>query len=355
MSAGDGVALLLAMALAATVAVRAGEPLGPALTRLRPGDTLRLGPGRHAGGLGRLSGIAVEGAGAGATVVEAREGEPAAVAAGDVSLQRLTLAAGPGRCGLAVHAGAVRLQDAVLSGGSCGAFVDGGRLIAERVSLEGGSYGLLVGGGEAALDGATLRGGAAGAALSRGSMRLARATITGPSREAAVSVAGGKASLEEVVIADPGRSGIAMLGGRLEGREVTISGPRESSGQGGDCLSSIRSEVRLRDAMLVGCAGMAAEVSGGTLRLESVYFEGGREGGIALTRGARAELEDVVAAGRGPALVVADASAARLVRSRWLAEPVLQVDCSGGARVVLVGESLPEPCPEGDGPPPPHR
>jgi hypothetical protein len=346
------VALLLALALAATVEVRAGEPLRPALARLGPGDTLRLGPGRHRGGLGKLSGVAVEGAGAAATVVEAREGEPAAAVAGDVSLTGLTLAAGPTRCGLAVHAGTARVRDAVLTGGGCGAFVDGGRLDADRVTLTGGGYGLLVGGGEAALDRAILRGEVAGAALSRGAMRLSHATITGRSREAAVSVAGGTAALDEVVIADPGPSGIAVLGGKLEGREVTVSGPREAGGLRGDCLLSIRGEVRLRDSMLLACGGLAAEVAGGFLRLESVYFEGGREGGVALTGGARAELEDVVAAGRGPALVVEGTSSARLAASRWLAEPVLQVDCAGGARVTLAGESLPEPCPQGPAPTP---
>jgi len=351
-------ALLLALALAATIEVPAGEPLAPALARLGPGDTLRLGPGRHRGGLGKLSRVTVEGAGAGATTVEAREDEPGATATGDVSLRGLTLAAGPSRCGLAVKAGACRVRDAALTGGGCGAFVEGGRLDAERVTLAGGTYGLLVGGGEAAVDGATLRGEAAGAAMTRGAMHLARATITGPAREAAVSIGGGTASLEEVIIADPGPSGIAVLGARLEGREVTVSGPREVEGLRGDCLLSIRGQVRLRDSMLVGCGGLAAEVAGGWLRLESVYFEGGREGGIALTRGARAELEDVVAAGRGPALVVEGASSARVGAGRWLAEPALQVDCAGGARVTLAGGSLAEPCPaeaSGPAPPPPER
>ncbi|HSB20047.1 MAG TPA: hypothetical protein VLD85_08575 [Anaeromyxobacteraceae bacterium] len=344
--------LLLSLALAATVEVRAGEPLRPALARLGPGDTLRLGPGRHRGGLGKVSGVTVEGSGAAATVVEAGEDEPAATVAGDVSLRGLTLAAGPIRCGLAVQSGTARVRDAALTGGACGAFVEGGRLDAGKVTLTGGLYGLLVGGGQAALDGATLRGEAAGAAMTRGAMHLARTVVTGPAREAAVSVSGGTATLDEVVVADPGPSGIAVLGGKLEGREVTVSGPREAGGLRGDCLLSIRGQVRLRDSMLLRCGGLAGEVAGGFLRLESVYFEGGREGGIALTRGARAELEDVVAAGSGPALVVEGTSSARIAASRWLAEPALQVDCAGGARVTLAGGSLPEPCPQGPAPTP---
>lgn len=338
-------ALLLALALAASIDVPAGAPLAPALARLRPGDVLRLGPGLHRGSLGRLGGVAVEGAGAGVTVVEAAPGEVGVTASGDLALSGLTLSAGEARCALRVSEGEVLVRGAALVGGTCGAFVDGGRLRAEEVTLVGGQYALLASGGDVEVTRAALRGGVAGAALLRGTLRLSRAAVTGPSREAAVSVAGGEAWLDDVVIADPGPSGISVLRGALTARNLTVAGPREESGVRGDCVQAIRGEVRLADATLVRCGGMAAEVSGGVLRLDGVDVQGGSAGGIALTAGARADLQGVVATGRGPALVVEGASSAQLRMNTWLADPALWVDCAGGARArVLYGEALREPC-----------
>ena len=58
----------------------AGAPLEPALARLAPGDTLRLGPGEHRGALGRLGGVRVVGAGPGVTVDPGAGGQDGVVA-----------------------------------------------------------------------------------------------------------------------------------------------------------------------------------------------------------------------------------------------------------------------------------
>src|SRR5512133_2566040 len=114
----------LAFVVAATLEVPARADLAAAAARARPGDTLRLAAGEHRGALGRLSGVRVEGAGAGRTVVSVPEGEDGVVATGEVTLRGLSLRAGPGRSALKVLGGAARLADVSLSGGACGAFVD---------------------------------------------------------------------------------------------------------------------------------------------------------------------------------------------------------------------------------------
>jgi hypothetical protein len=341
---------LLWLALAATVEVAAGEPLAEALARARPGDTIRLGAGLHRGGLGRLERVAVVGRGAGVTFVEAAPGAGGAlVESPGARLEGLSLLAGPDRCALRVAGGTVALRDVALSGGACGAFVDGGALDGEDVDLRGGGYGLLLRAGEAGLRDARLRGGTAAAAVVRGDLRLARAVLSGPAREGALSVAGsGSADLDGVRISDPGPTGLSALQGRITGRDVTVAGAREAGGFLGTCLQGLRAEVRLQSSELYRCGGMAAEISGGTLRLDGVDAQGGRSGVLALTGGARGDLQGVVAFGTGPALVLQGTSSAQLRMNTWRADPALWVECEAGARArLLYGEAVREPCAPG--------
>jgi hypothetical protein len=338
-------AAALAIALGAEIEVGAGEPLAAALARARPGDVVRLGPGVHAGALGRAAGLRVEGAGAGETVLAVPEGEDGAIAAGALDLTGLTIRTGPERCALKVLGGEARLRDVALSGGACGAFVDGGRLLGRDVALSG-AYGLLLRDGEASLDEATLAGTAAGAGVLGGALTLRRAAVTGPGREAGISVAGGAAALEAVVIRSPGPSGISVSGGaRVDGLDVTVAGAVEIGGVLGDCAQVIRGTLRLEGATLLRCAGAAVEASGGEVRLEGVDATGGSAGCIVLMNGAAAELRANLCAGRGPGLVVASRSRARLVANRWWTDPVLWADCGAGVVVEAGrGERLKPPC-----------
>ena len=336
----------LAIVLAAEVDVPAGTPLAPALAAARPGDVVRLGPGLHAGSLGRTAGLRVEGAGSGVTVVIAPEGEDGAIAGGALSLSGLSLRAGAERCALKVFGGDVTLHDVALAGGSCGAFVEGGRLSGRDVTLAGG-YGLLVRSGDAALDEGTATGAYAGIAVLAGTARLRRFAVTGPSAEAGITVAGGTATLDAVVVRSPGPSGLSVShGGRVEGTDVTIAGAAtEGGGLLGTCVQVIRGSLALTGATLVRCAGAALEASGGTIRLAGVDATGGAAGCLVLVNGASAQLEGNLCTGRGPGLVVASRASARLVANRWWTDPVLWADCSGGARVeVGRGETLRPPC-----------
>ncbi len=336
---------VLAVVLGAILDVPAGAPVADALRRARAGDVVRLGPGLHRASLGRLAGVAVEGAGAGVTEVEAPEGDDGAVAAGEVSLSALSLRAGPARCALKVLGGTARLANVVLSGGSCGAFVDGGRLAGTEVALLGG-YGLLARRGEVELEGGWARGTIAGVAILGGRVSLARFDVVGPSREAGISVAGGAASLSAVAIRTPGPSGIALSGGAaLEGRDVAIAGATEDRGILGDCVQVARATVRLESSLLARCGGAALEASGGSVRLLGVDAAGGSAGCVVLLDGADADREGNVCTGHGPSLVAASGSKARARMNAWRADPALWVDCGSGARVAIgPGERVREPC-----------
>jgi hypothetical protein len=343
----------LAIVLATGIDVPPGGDLAAAVARARPGDTLRLGRGEHRGTLGRLTGVRVEGAGAGLTLVVAPEGQDGLVATGEVTLRGLSLRAGAERCGLKVLGGAARLADVSLAGGACGAFVDAGRLDGEDVTLSGG-YGLLVAGGEAALDGGSARGEQAAVGVTGGKVSLRRFATVGPAREGGLSVARGTASLEGVVIRAPGPSGITIsAGGRVEGVEVTVAGAVAVSLGGaseppsvlGDCAQVIRGALRLEGATLLGCAGAAVEASGGTVALAGVDATGGAAGCLVLVNGASAVLVGNLCAGRGPGLVAASGARATAEANRWWTDPALWVDCGSGARVSLGrGESVRQPC-----------
>lgn len=335
----------LALWLGATIDVSAGEDLASALARARPGDVVRLGPGTHRASLGRPSGIAVEGAGAGATVIVAPEGEDGVVAAGDLALRGLTLRAGQGRSALKVLGGAVRLDDVALAGGTSGAFVDGGSLVADDVSLSG-EYGLLLRAGRVALHGGSARGGGDGLAVTGGELSVRRFDIVGPSREAGLAVSRGSASLAAVVIRSPGPSGIAVSGGgTVEGTGVTIAGATEAQGFLGGCVEVLSGKLRLSGATLVGCAGTAVEASGGEVSLRGVDASGGSAGCLVFLGGATADLHGNACGGRGPGLVLAGGSRATAVANRWWTDPAMWVDCASGARARLGrGEVVREPC-----------
>jgi hypothetical protein len=327
-----GAATLLALLAGAELFVPAGAPLSDALARARPGDTIRLGPGEHRGTLGRLSGVTVIGAGAGLTVVLAPPGEDGAVVDGDSTLRDLSLVAGPTRAGLKALAGAVTIDGVALAGGSTGLFVDGARLTGRELWLAG-EYGLLQRTGAVTLVGVTASGTSAGVALLAGDLDLSRGAVTGPSREAAVTVGGGTARLAGLVVRTGAPSGLSVSGGQVVARDLTISGPRESGGLGGDCLLVLRGKVDLASSELVGCGGAAVEAARAELRLEGVDAAGGAAGGFVFTERTRAELGATLVTGRGPGLVAMQGAQVRTWQARTWTDPALWIDCGSGARV----------------------
>jgi hypothetical protein len=352
---------LLLLSLSSAIDVPAGEPLDAALARAVPGDVVTLGPGLHRGSLGRLAGVRVAGAGAGISRILVPEGEDGAVVTGRVELAGLTIEAGPRRFALKVLGGEATLEDVALTGGAGGAFLDGGTLVGRGLVLEG-EHGLLVASGDATLRAGRVGarpGAQAGVALLRGRLSLARFTVTGPFTEAAVTVAGGAATLEEVVIRDPGPTGLAVWRGEVIGRDVEIAGAREVrlvgaggrpgidgiEGMLGDCVQLRRGTVRLEASALARCGGAAVTASGGALRLDGVDLQGGTAGGLILLDGARGDLRGNWITGRGPGLVLAGTSAADATFNRWRTDPVFWVECGAGARVRLgFGEHAKEPC-----------
>jgi hypothetical protein len=329
----------------ATLEVPPGGNLAAALARAQPGDTIRLAAGEHRGSLGRLAGVAIVGAGAGATVVVAPEGEDGAIVTGEAALSGLTLRAGPGRSGLKVLGGAARLADVALSGGASGAFVDEGRLAGRGVDLSGG-YGLLARRGDVALDGGSARGTSAGVGIIGGAVTLRRFAVVGPATEGGISVGGGSARLEGVVVRAPGPTGVSVShGGRLDAVELTVAGAVEHGVALGDCVQVLRGEVRIHGATLLGCAGAAVEASGGTVALSGADASGGVAGCLVLVNGATADLGGNLCAGRGPGLVAASGAHATARWNRWWTDPVFWVECGSGASVALGrGETAKPPC-----------
>jgi len=348
-------ATLLSLAIAATLDVPAGTPLAEALSRARPGDVVRLGPGLHAGSLGRIGALRVVGAGAGATRVVAPEGQDGAIVIGRVELAGLSLEAGDAHSALKVLDGEALLQDVGLSGAAVGLFVDGGRVDGRDVTI-GGRLGLLLRSGEVKLRGGRVGGGGgarAGVAVLRGRFELSRFAVTGPFSEGAITVSGGTALLEDLVIRDPGPTGIAVTLGEVIGRDVEISGARELPAQGmrgfdgilGDCVQLLRGKVRLASSGLSRCGGAALSASGGELRLDGVDAQGGAAGGLVLLDGVRADLRGNWVTGRGPALVAGSGAQVDATFNRWRADPVFWVECATGARVRLgFGEHAAQPC-----------
>ncbi|HSN90922.1 MAG TPA: hypothetical protein VLS93_06815 [Anaeromyxobacteraceae bacterium] len=334
-----------ALAAAAILEVPAGEPLAAALARARPGDVVRLGPGDHAGSLGRLDGIRVEGAGPAATRVLSPEGEDGAVVVGRAEISGLAIRAGPARSAVKVLGGTARLSDVALRGGASGAFVDGGRLDGEGVDLVGGHYGLLSARGQVALRGGSARGGMAGVGILGGALDLSRFAVVGPSREAGISVSGGRARLSAVTVRAPGPTGIAVDRGTVEGEDVLVAGAVEQDGFLGDCLMARRGTVRLAASTFLGCAGTALSASGGEVRLSGVDAVCGASGCLVFVNDARADLEGGLCAGRGPALVAGSGAQVRTRFERWRTDPTVWVDCGAGARVRILDGGARQPCP----------
>jgi hypothetical protein len=347
--------LLLGLAAATTIDVPSGASLADALARARPGDVVRLGPGVHAASLGQLAGLRVEGAGSSATRVVAPEGRDGAVVTGRAELSGLSIAAGEARSALKVLDGEARLDDVGLDGAAVGAYVDGGRLEGRDVRIRG-AIGLLVRRGDVALRGSQVGGGGGarvGIAVLRGRLSLSRSAVTGPFSEGAVTVSGGSADLAEVVIRDPGPTGISVTIGEVTGRDVEIAGAREVPTPGirgldailGDCVQLIRGKVRLASSGLSRCGGAAISASGGELVLDGVDALGGTAGGLILLDGARAALGGNWIAGNGPGLVAGTGAQVEATFNRWRTDPVFWVECGTGARVRLgVGEHAAEPC-----------
>ncbi len=338
---------LLPALLTATVNLAPGADLGAAVATARPGDVVQLAPGVYPSSLGRIRvPLRIVGAGAGITVVVAPEGEDGAVVdGGDLRLESLTIRAQGPRSALKVLAGRARAEGVALAG-KTGAFVDGGRLDGTDVDLTGG-YGLLLRTGEVSLLGARLRGSYAGLGQLGGRSDLRRVAVTGPSREAGLSVSGGSASLEDVVVRSPGPSGLSVVGGaRIEARALDISGATESpEGIQGDCIQLRRGTLSVAGAALTRCGGAAVESLGGDVELRGVDATGGEAGCLVFLDKANAHLQGNRCLRTGPAVVAASGAQVHAEMNRWMVDPVLWVDCGSGARVYLgVGETSRQPC-----------
>ncbi len=348
-------AALLALLAGAERFVPAGASLAEAAARSTAGDTLRLGPGEHRGTLGRLAGVTVAGAGAGVTVVLAPPGEDAAIVDGGAAFRGLSLVAGPARSAVKALAGEVTFDGVALVGGEVGLFVDGARVTGRDLWLEG-TYGLLQRSGAVAVSGVTARGSRAGVALLGGELELARGAVTGPSGEAAVSIAGGIARLAELALRNGGPSGLSVSGGRVMARDLTISGPRETSGLGGDCLLVMRATLTLSSSELVGCGGAAIEAARAELVLDGVDAGGGAAGGFIFTDRTHAVLSATLVTGQGPGLVAMQGAQVRGWQARHWTEPVMWVDCGSGARVELLdAHGARQPCSPAEPPVPDRR
>lgn len=340
-------ALLLPTLLAATIEVAPGADLANAVAAARPGDTVQLAAGRYAGALGRVRAtLHIAGAGAGVTIVEAPEGEDGLVveAGGAVQLEGLTLRAGGPRAALKVLGGSVRASGVSLAGGAVGAYV-AGTFEASDIDLAG-EYGVLHHSGELTLDGARVRGKLAGVAQLGGTAGLARVAVTGPSAEAGVTISGGTAHLDDVVIRTPGPSGLAVVGkARVEARSLDVSGAQPQGGALGDCVQVSRAGLVLRGGTLTRCAGAALEAFGGSVDARGLDATGGEAGCLVFADGGDARLDGNRCTRRGPGVVAASGAKVTATMNRWLVDPVLWVECGSGARVYLgVGETSREPC-----------
>ncbi len=340
--------LLLSALLASTIDVAAGDDLPAAMAAARAGDTIRLGPGLHTGSLGRVRGpLRITGAGAGVTRVVAPEGEDGLlVESGTVTVAGLSLQAGPPRAALKVLGGEVSADGVALTGGAVGAFVQDGRLAAREIDAAG-DYGLLLRNGELSLSASRVRGAHAGVAQLGGRSELRQVAVVGPSIEAGVTVTAGRATLDDLVIRSPGPAGLSVThGAQVEARGLVVSGAEEVKGSFlGDCVQVMRGTLHLASGVLTRCAGAAVEAMGGEVRLEGVDATGGAAGCLVFIDGARAELDGNRCSRRGPAVVSAGGSQVSATMNRWLADPVLWVECSSGARIHLgVGETVREPC-----------
>ncbi len=339
---------LLPTLLAATIDLAPGADLAKAIGSARAGDTIRLAAGRHEHPLGRARvPLRITGAGAGVTLVVAPAGEDGLVIeeGAAVQLEGLTLRASGPRSALKVLGGAVRASGVALVGGAAGAFVGGGTLEASDVELAG-QYGLLLHSGTLAVDGARARGVRAGVAQLAGTARLGRLWVAGPFAEAGITISGGTARLEDVVIRGPGPSGLAVSGkARVEVHALDVTGARLQEGVLGDCVQVSRAEVAIRGATLTRCGGAAVEAFGGAVEARGIDATGGDAGCLVFVDRAEGRLQGNRCSGRGPAVVAASGGKVAASMNRWLADPVLWVECGSGARVYLgVGESSREPC-----------
>ncbi|HYD42054.1 MAG TPA: hypothetical protein VEB43_14585 [Anaeromyxobacter sp.] len=339
---------LLPTLLAATIDVAPGADPAAAIAAARPDDTIRLAAGRHERSLGRVRApIRIAGAGAGVTVVVAPEGEDGLVVEGGaVELEGLTLRASGPRSALKVLGGSVRANGVSLVGGALGAYVGGGTLEASDADLAGDEYGVLVHSGALGLDGARVRGGRAGVAQLGGRATLARVAVTGPSAEAGVTISGGTARLDDVVVRAPGPSGLAVTGkARVEAYALDASGAHLQAGVLGDCVQVSRAQLSIDGGTLTRCGGAALEAFGGSVEARGLDATGGDAGCLVFMDGADGRLQGNRCSGRGPAVVAASGAKVAASMNRWLADPVLWVECGSGARVYLgVGETSREPC-----------
>lgn len=340
-------ALLLPVLAGATVDVAPGTDPAAAIASARPGDVIRLGPGLHAVSLGRLRGpLRIEGAGAGLTRIVAPEGEDGLVVeAGKVELSGLSLKASGPRAALKVLGGEVSADGVALTGGSVGAFVQAGRLDGRDLDLAG-DYGILVKAGELSLARSRVRGSLAGVAQLGGSSELRQVAVVGPAVEAGVTISAGRAVLDGLVVRSPGPAGLSVSrGAQVEARGLVVSGATEEGGILGDCVQVMRGTLRLESSVLTRCGGAAVESMGGDVQLRGVDATGGAAGCLVFIEHSTAQLDGNRCSRKGPAVVAAGGSQVVATMNRWLADPVLWVECSSGASVRLgVGEKVRQPC-----------
>jgi hypothetical protein len=139
----------------------------------------------------------------------------------------------------------------------------------------------------------------------------------------------------------------------VEGRDVTVSGPREKGGLLGDCLQVRRGEVRLSASELAACGGAALEASASRVRLDGVDAAGGEAGCLIFTDHSEAELSATLCTRHGPGLVVMQGSTVRAFGARFWTDPAIWADCGSGSRVEFLDDpTRRQPCTALPVPPP---
>lgn len=242
-----------------------------------------------------------------------------------------------------IHAvgASVRLREAELHGlrGSC-LFASGGEVSLIEPVFSGCEVALE------SREGASLRvrGGLiarcarAAIALTESHLEARDLVIEGPSRDGALVLVGGDASLSDVLVHQPGPTGVLARLARIRFDEVSVLGARtDAAGDFGNALFAFDAQLSGRGLFARGCNGPAIEVQLGRGRLADVEVEQNPVASLALEHSAQLDLDGLIASDRDGAGVACIERGSSTLRAPWLrgfpAGPWL-VDCSCDVRAL---------------------